>query len=155
MTDYTYITEEMLQLVEKEWEEITLEVTSTGCRMFARAVGHTDRIFYDRDVARARGYRNIVAPPGYLGTQVFDPVADSRPLIRRLGLPLERGLNAGTQLEYFDTITADDVLVATPKIIDLTERDGKSGRMVFMTVQTMFRRDGRVVAKTENTTILH
>ncbi|MCH8209949.1 MAG: MaoC family dehydratase N-terminal domain-containing protein, partial [Planctomycetes bacterium] len=48
------------------------------CRMFARAVGHTDLIFYDEEHAKSKGYRSIVAPPGFLGTPAFKP-AGGRP----------------------------------------------------------------------------
>src|SRR4029078_10577799 len=51
------------------------EVTSTGIRMFARAVGYTDQRFYDESYAKSKGYRSLLAPPGYLGTAVFTPNA--------------------------------------------------------------------------------
>ena len=66
------ITDEMREVVGKESEPTTLEVEKTGCRMFARAVGHSDPIFYDEEAAKAAGYRSVVAPPGFLGTPIFN-----------------------------------------------------------------------------------
>ena len=70
------ITDEMRAVVGKEGEPSTLEVDKTGCRMFARAVGHTDLIYYDEEYAKSKGYRSIVAPPGFLGTRTFKPAGD-------------------------------------------------------------------------------
>lgn len=155
MTQDAAIPDATRLLIGREMDPITLEVTTTGCRMFARAVGHMDRIFYDRDTARRLGYPDLVAPPGYLGTPIFDPAADSRSLVRRLGIPLDRGMNAGTELEYLDTVCAGDVLVAVPRIADITERDGSLGRMVFVTIETEYRRGEQLVAQARNTSILY
>lgn len=58
------ITDELRGMIGVETGESVAEVTAGGCRLFARAVGHTDPVFYDEAVARQRGYRAIVAPPG-------------------------------------------------------------------------------------------
>ena len=68
------VTDEMRAIVGKESEPATLEVDKTGCRMFARAVGHKDHIFYDEDYAKSKGYRSVVAPPGLLDSAVDDPL---------------------------------------------------------------------------------
>ena len=67
------ITDEMRAAVGIEGPPVTLEVEKTNCRMFARSVGHTDPIYYDEAAAKARGFRSIVAPPGFLGTPIFNP----------------------------------------------------------------------------------
>src|SRR5579885_3812855 len=69
------ITEEMKAAIGKESEPTTYEVDKTAVRMFARAVGHTDQVFYDEEEAKRRGYRGLPAPPGYLGTRVYNPKA--------------------------------------------------------------------------------
>ena len=69
----TLITDEMRANLNKEGPPTTLEVEKTSIRMFARAVGHTDLIFYDEAYAKSKGHRSIVAPPGYLGTPIFTP----------------------------------------------------------------------------------
>jgi len=92
------ITDEMRAAVGKESEAATLEVDKTGCRMFARAVGHTDLIFYDEAYAKSKGYRSIVAPPGFLGTRVFAPAAAAGrggPPGIGFSIPYKRVLNGG------------------------------------------------------------
>ena len=67
------ISEEMRAAIGVEGPTTVMEVERTNCQMFARSVGHSDPIFYDEAAAKARGYRGIVAPPGFLGTPVFRP----------------------------------------------------------------------------------
>lgn len=141
------ITDEMRRIVGVETGESIAEVTTTGCRLFARATGHTDLIFYDEAVARQRGYRSIVAPPGYLGTPIYRPDEDEAHLSRP-PIPYRRGLNGGTAYEYFETVVAGDVITARGKITKYQERQGSIGPMLITYRETTFaRQDGTVVAK--------
>ncbi len=151
------ITDEMRAYIGKESEPYTLEVEKTSVRMFARAVGHTDPIFYDEAAARAAGYRSLVAPPGYLGTPVYNPAAGAR-RGREAGpqpsRPLNRILNGGTEIEYFDDICAGDILTATSHVASYEEREGSIGQMLITTTKTVYRnQDGRVVAVMTGTAI--
>jgi len=150
------ITDEMREAVGKESPPMTLEVEKTNCRMFARAVGHTDLIFYDEDYARSKGYRNIVAPPGFFGTPIFKPGAGrgEGPPGRGFSIPYKRVLNGGTDYEYFETICAGDTLTATSKIAGFTEREGSIGPMLITERETTYtNQDGKVVGKMHGTTI--
>ena len=69
----TLITDEMRATVGVESEPTILEVDRTGIRMFARAVQQVDQIFYDAEYAKSKGHRDVVAPPGYFGTPVYNP----------------------------------------------------------------------------------
>ena len=155
--EQSVITDEMRQIVGKESEPVTLEVDKTSCRMFARAVGHTDLIFYDEDYARSKGYRSVVAPPAYTGTPVHVP-GRVRPVGEVGGLtfsvPYKRVLNGGTEYEYLDTICAGDVLTATTAITSFQERVASLGPMLMTTRETTYKnQDGKVVAKMRGTLI--
>jgi len=144
------VTDEMRASIGKESEPSTLEVDKTGCRMFARAVGHTDLIFYDEDYAKSKGYRSIVAPPGFLGTRVFAPssgaTGQARPGLG-FSIPYKRVLNGGTETEYYGTVCAGDVLEARNKITGFNERSGSMGPMLITSRETTFRNQkGEIVA---------
>lgn len=148
------ITDEMRAEINKKSEPWTCEVDKTAVRMFARAVGHTDPVFYDESEAKKAGYRSLPAPPGYLGTPVFDP-RDSDPTFgarrgRRMpepSRPLKRILNGGTEIEYFDDICAGDTLTAVSYVSDLAERKGSIGEMLITTTKTEYtNQDGKLVA---------
>lgn len=139
------VTDEMRKQLNVESEPWTVEVDKTAIRMFARSVQYDDPIFFDEDAAKAKGYRSIPVPPHYLGTPIFDPNAAPRGA-RTLNIPYKRNLNGGTDIEYFDQIVAGDVLSATSKLTDLEETSGRLGPMLIVRTETIYRRDGEVVA---------
>lgn len=148
MTQATVITDKMREIIGKESEPVPHEVDNTGCRQFARAVGYTDPVFFDEGYARSKGYRGILAPPGFLGHPIVIPArpAPESPY-QQLDIPYKRVLNGGTDTEYLADICAGDALTATTKITDLTEREGRMGPMLIVSQETTFRnQDGDVVA---------
>jgi acyl dehydratase len=160
-TANSVITDEMRAAVGVEGPSTTLEVEKTNCRMFARAVGHTDAIFYDEAAAKARGYRSIVAPPGFLGTPVFRPGSGAgvpgEMGGRGFSIPYKRVLNGGTEYEYFpeaDVICAGDTITARSKIAGFEETSGSLGPMLITRRETTYtNQNGKVVAKLYGTTI--
>ena len=152
MTTQSVVTDEMRAQIGVESEPWTVEVDKTSVRMFARAVGYTDPIFYDEDFAKSKGYRSLPAPPHYLGTPVFNPNAPAR-RGAQLNVPYRRNLNGGTDIEMFDTIQAGDILSATSRLGDLEETSGRLGPMLIVRTETVYRRDGKIVAIARGTGI--
>ena len=148
MTQSSIITDEMRAVIGQESEPQTVEVDRTAVRMFARGVGHTDPVYYDVDLARRRGYRDLPCPPAFLGTPVFNPNQPPRTVTFSFKSPLKRVLNGGTEVEYFDEdICAGDVLTSASKIADLSERQGSLGPMLIIRFETTYRNQkGKVVA---------
>src|SRR5207248_2497211 len=153
-------TQEMRDAVGVESEPWTVELDKTAIRMFARAVGYTDPVFFDEQVARERGYRSLPAPPHYLGTPVYDPRTSDptfgapRRGARSFNTGLKRRLNGGTEIEYFGDICAGDMLTARSQIVDISERKGSIGAMLITTTETTYTNQyGSVVAKMRGTGI--
>jgi hypothetical protein len=139
------VTDEMRARIGVESEPWTVEVDKASVRMFARSVGYTDPLFFDEEFAKSKGYRSLVAPPHYLGTPVFNPNSPER-RGQQLDIPYKRNLNGGTDIEMFDTIQAGDVLQATSRLADLEETSGRLGPMLIVRNETVYRRDGQIVA---------
>jgi acyl dehydratase len=160
-TNPSVITDEMRAAIGVEGPETVLEVEKTNCRMFARAVGHKDPVFYDESAAKAAGYRGIVAPPGFLGTPIFNP---GRPASvpgemggRGFSIPYRRVLNGGTEYEYFpenDVICAGDTVTARTKVTGFEETVGSLGPMLITRRETTYtNQHGKLVAKLYATVI--
>ncbi len=149
------ITDKMRAQIGVESEPLTFEVDKTACRMFASAVGYSDPIYFDEEHARSNGYRSIPAPVGFLGHPVYNPNAPQRlGGYFRTDTPFKRILNGGTDVEYLDTVCAGDVLTATSKLVDLSEREGRMGPMLITVTETTYRSsDGKVVARMRGTGI--
>ena len=148
-TQASLITDEMRASIGRESEPTTLEIDKTSVRMFARAVGYTDPVYYDEAAAKAAGYRSLPAPAGYLGTPIYDPnrrSAGSQPAPEP-SRPLKRVLNGGTEVEYLADICAGDVLTARSAVASIEERKGRLGEMLITTTRTTYRNErGEVVA---------
>ena len=145
------ITDEMRAIIGKESSPTTLEVDKTSVRMFARAVGYDDPIYYDEEAAKAAGYKSLPAPPGYLGTPIFKPGGAPRGAPMSGGpqpsRPLNRILNGGTEIEYFDDIVAGDVLTSQSHTASFEERKGSIGDMLITTTKTVYKNQaGNTVA---------
>ena len=149
MTQASVITDEMRAAIGSESEPIVVEVDKSACRLFARALGYSDPLYYDEEFARGKGYRSVLAPPGFLGLPLFGP-GQPNPVMGayfRFKTPYKRILNGGTYIEHFDTICAGDVLTATSKLVDVRERAGSLGPMLITVTEWTYRnREGRVVA---------
>src|SRR3990170_3229573 len=124
------ITEEMRAGIGREGPPVRHEVDKTGIRMFARAVGHTDLVFYDEEYAKSKGHRSIIAPPSYLGTPAFSP---------RTG-------GGG--------ICAGDVLAAVSKTVSIRETKGSLGPMLITQRETVStHQNGEVVCRAVGTSL--
>jgi hypothetical protein len=149
------VTDEMRADIGKESEPVTIEVDKTACRMFARSVGYTDPVYYDEEYAKSKGYRSIPAPFAFLGHPVYNPNAPQRlGGYFRTDTPFKRILNGGTDINYFDTVCAGDVLTATSKLADISERQSRLGPMLITVTEFTFRNQyGKVVATMRGTGI--
>ena len=148
------VTPELQALIGAEWPAVVYEVDRPGIRMWANAVGIDDPVFHDEAEARARGFARLPAPSGFMGVprrMPSDP--EPGPPIRGLHPDLGRSLNGGTEFEFHLPVMAGDELVATSTITDLKERSGSLGRMLVITRETTFRRDGETVALLRATVI--
>ena len=146
MTEESRISDEMRAIIGKEGEPVRMELDKTTIRWFARAVGHTDLIFYDEDYARSKGHRSIVAPPGFLGQGVYIPgsMISIRGFPPIPGLKVTRALNGGTAFEYYgEEICAGDVLTRVTKIADMQERAGRMGTMLIIVGESNYYNSGR------------
>lgn len=159
------ITDEMRASIGKEGPPSRHEVDKTGIRMFARSVGHTDPIFYDEEAAKARGYRSLVAPPGFLGTPIFNPGrgggAGMAAMAAAMGAGMGAGgrprriLNGGTEYEYTGVpICAGDVLTSVGKTVSIDQVASSLGQMLITRRESTYtNQNGEVVARSYGTTL--
>ena len=142
------ITPEIEGLIGVDYPPIEYYVDEAALRLWARAVGYTDPVFYDREDAGEAGHPSLPAPPGFVGHQRYRPEADlgaGGPPIWDLNPRAPRRLNGGTEYEYLATVYAGDVLVATGRIIEVKEAKGSVGEMLIVKRETTFRRAGEPV----------
>lgn len=145
MAEQFEITPELKASIGQASSPWTYEVTATSVRAFARGVGYTDPVYYDVAAAKAAGYRNLPAPPTYLGTPIFIPGrSDDTFSTPREGQPrinhgLKNVLDGGTEVEYYEDICAGDTLTGVTTVGSLDVRDSKAiGKMLLISMETKY-----------------
>lgn len=155
MSELPELTPEMRAAIGQENPPTTFEVTTLGIRTFARAVGYTNPVHFDRDAATAAGYPDLLAPLGYFGHPIFDPNSTVNEPSDPGAREFPRGLNGGTAVEPIEPVYAGDILEASVRIASLEIRQGRLGTMLVRVLETTYTRtsDGVVVGRVRGTRI--
>ncbi|MFC2060023.1 MaoC family dehydratase N-terminal domain-containing protein [Chloroflexota bacterium] len=154
-------TEEVTRLTGKVGEVSIMEVERGAIKKYADAVGDTNPLYWDEERARHSRYSSIVAPPGFFGWPTM--LTGAMPLYSKLRSEMvatlaqygySRILDGGIEYEFFRPVQAGDTLAALDRIIDVSEREGKTGKMVLAILETTYtNQKGNLVARARQTTI--
>ena len=98
-------------------------VGSAKIREFAEAVGSTDPVHVDRDVATERGYRDVIAPPTFavLIAQQCDAQLITDP---EAGIDYTRVVHGEQKFVHHRPITAGDDIVAVLSVDAVKQAGG-------------------------------
>ena len=156
--------EEISRLIGKSTGITIYEVEKGAIRRFADAVGDMNPMYRNDETARKSIYGSIIAPPGFFGWPT-KKAAESALLVdfppelittlEKEGYPLASALDGGIEYEYFLPVKAGDVLSSISTVKDLRERSGRTGKLVFFTMETVFiNQNGVKVASSDAQYIL-
>ena len=164
--------EELTKFIGQGRDVKVFDVEKGAIKKFADAVDDPNPLYWDEDYARNSIYRSIIAPPGFFGWpasyvpgSTFIQNAESRGVTEpsevreSLSDALEkagfgRGLDGGMDYEFFAPIRAGDTLIGSAVIKDIIEREGRTGKLLFVIRETTYtNQNGQFVAKTFSTSI--
>jgi acyl dehydratase len=119
------------EAIGKTFPPSTYAVGREKIREYASAVGETNPLYFDVDVARAAGYDDVVAPP------MFAVVYAGRAMVAALfdpevGIDFAHMLHAGQEFEWGPVVVAGDEVTTTTTVAEIGERAGM-GSYVFRT----------------------
>jgi hypothetical protein len=155
----TYITEDIRQWLGVERDvAVSPPISENDIRKWAIAVYWPQtppRKFWDADYARASRWGGIVAP------EEFNPFAwpiERKEAVRlggELGKePGQRVLNGGSEARYVTPMRPGDVIRSGTKLVDVYEKTGRLGIMMFLINETTWtNQKGEVVKVDRKTTI--
>lgn len=130
------------------------EVTKKDIRRFAQAIGDPNRLYYDEEYAKKSRYGKIIAPPLFCHSIAFEDVPaeklreDGLPTEIDVPLPVQRAIGGGSEFEVGEPISPGDVITVTGTIIDIYEKQGKSGVLYFVVIDTVYtNQNGKMVAR--------
>jgi hypothetical protein len=159
MGPVNYITEEVKALIgyQTDWVEACDAVERGAIRRFTQAVMDEDPVYWKDEYAGTTKYGGVVAPPLFplhahrrppgtrdpLSRVAGDPNFDGVTRDFGLGLPpvpvpLARLLNGGNQVEVYQLAKPGDRIRGKSKYIDIYQKEGKSGVLVFILVETLY-----------------
>ena len=114
-------------LIGREWPPSEYEVGREKIREYAEALGETNPVYFERDVARSAGFPDIVAPPtfcivysaGALMDAFFDPDLE---ILANVG----KSVHSGQRFEWGEPVCSGDVITTKVRLDDLYQRDDKT-----------------------------
>ncbi len=110
----------------------TLDVEKSMIRNFAQGIGDENPLWTDEKYAKSKGYKSIIAPPGF-----FQAAVMSSAFTRfRPTMPIGRGVDAGGEWEIYKPVEAGDTLTNTFKFADVVQEEGKKGTKTFLKFET-------------------
>ena len=129
-----------------------IDIERIPLRLFARAIGETNPVFFDSAAARAAGYPDVVAPPTYVvALEGLTPPSGVSPA--ELGLPLDRLLHGEQSMIYLAPLYAGDRVRLQSRVLDVYDKKG--GAMQFVEVETTTTKtDGTVAVRSKCTYIV-
>jgi len=119
--------------------EFELPIDRDKIQEFALAVGEDNHLFLDPQAAHLEGFPELLAPPTFTQTQIFQVGRDERE--QRLGANLnyERVLHGEQEYIYKRLPVAGERLKGIMRIAKDFTKDGKrGGQMRFVTYETKF-----------------
>jgi acyl dehydratase len=151
MTEQSVITQEMKDMLGKEYSREVIEVEKGHIRKFVQAIGDPNPLYQDEVAAKKSRYGGIIAPPTFAIDIGLLKIADK---LMEIECPLTGFLNGGTEIEYFKPIRAGDIITTSAKLIDMQEKTGQSGKLLFMILEVTYtNQKNELVAKCRETFI--
>ena len=148
MTQQSVITQQMREAIGVESPPVTYEVEKGAIVKFAQAIEDPNPLFNDEQAARKTRYRGLIAPPTFLRSLRAVPVR------AELRSPYPAVLDGGSEWDYFEPVRPGDRITVTSKIVDLFERQGRLGNMLFMIREVRYVNQlGELAAQQRNTMI--
>jgi acyl dehydratase len=108
----------------KRYDPVEYEVGLEKIRQYAYAVGETNQVHFEREAARAAGFRDVVAPPMFCVVYKWRAmaVAGTDP---EVGMNLAALVHGGQEFRWGEPVVSGDVISTTVTFQDAWEKDGK------------------------------
>ncbi len=101
----------------------TVDVEAGQLRLFAKATGETNPIYFELEAAQAAGHPALPAPPTFLFS--LDLLSDVLPTtLGLLGVDVGKILHGEQHFEHGAQIYAGDLLTLTTRITDIYDKKG-------------------------------
>jgi acyl dehydratase len=160
MAEGSVITEELRKLIGTSSEPTTYKIEEGAIQRYAEAIGDLNPLHHDVEYASKRKHGRLVCPPGFTGWPIKGQIgalpggaSEMMDALHKAGAP-SRLLDGGIEFEFFGPIGTGDVLIATTKVADMTERETSMGKTMFITTEATFQKQNGDVALRSRATLI-
>ncbi len=94
-------------------------------------IGLDNPVYFDREAAKAAGYRDVVAPPMF-AVVYSSPAVGPAMFDSDVGMNFAAMVHGGQEFEWGEPACSGDEITTTAKCLDISEKDGK-GFYIFET----------------------
>lgn len=127
-------------IIGLQGDMFVVEVEKGHIKRFAQAIGDDNPLYTDEEFAKQTPYGGLIAPPSFpIALAAGDKGIE-------LNLDEKRMLHGEQEFIYTRPIRPGDVLHCQMKVADLYEKEGKSGKMQFLVLDTEMKdKEGNMV----------
>lgn len=141
-------------LIGREFPAVTATIDPESVKAFARALGETDPLYLDDDAAKRGPFGAIVAPPTYPIAFMAQSMAGAASSFDELGLNFMTLVHGEQEFDYERPVKAGETLTLTARIHDVYEKEGRSGILDILVLETEASdRDGKRVFASRQTLV--
>ena len=128
------------------------ELEKGRLRLFAKATGQTDPIYFDESAAQAAGYRSILMPPTFLFCLEMEQ-EDPYRWFQDIGIPVAHALHGEQAFRYYRSACAGETMRFQSQIVDIYDK--KNGALEFIVQDVkIHNQDGQAVADFRRTVVI-
>ena len=121
--------------IGEEGEPRVYEIEKGMIQRFVQAIDDPNPLWQDEEYAKKSQYDGIIAPPTLIPIIGFEQIQQQ---VSQL-IPHGTVLHGATDLECYQPIRPGESVTVTTKIANVRERQGKMGKMAFITFETTYK----------------
>ena len=121
--------------IGEEGEPRVYEIEKGMIQRFVQAIDDPNPLWQDEEYAKKSQYGGIIAPPTFILIIGFEQIQQQV----SQSIPYGTVLHGATDLECYQPIRPGEVVTVTTKIANIRQRQGKMGKMAFITFETTYK----------------
>lgn len=130
---------------------LVYEIAKGMIKRFAQAIEDPNPLWQDDEYGIKAGYGGIIAPLNFVLTLGFGKILQDL-----ISDPEITVLHGSTELDNYKEIRPGDIITVTNKIKNVRERQGNTGKMLFVTIEMVYKNQKKeLVAECRQMTIIY
>jgi acyl dehydratase len=147
-SEQSIITDELRSAIGVESKPVTYDIERHAVERFAFAIGDPNPLYSDEIIAKESSYGELIAPPTFLRSLLPGEYPTPFPE------PFAHILDGGSSYKFLQPVKVGDQITVTRKIVDLFEKHGSIGPMLFKIAEISYVNQLGVLAATQTTTTI-